>query len=259
DRIIHTIYSGISDLYYQIGIISVSGHTYKWFIENFDHKKIINIEHNFVNDEFKNKIIEDEIKHNDLKVDILENKQHSNIIASTKFTSTKDLFFIPHIGGRLSPSQPYFKGAFIGIDWDHNLGSFYLSILEANGYELYYILGHIKKLNSLSSDYFSEIKVIGGGSQNNIENKIKANILNLKYIVPKKIPFEIVGDFLIAKYKDRVREGYKELEDSGVFCVESIIKPDYNRVKYYSEKKEKYKKIIEKLDRLFFEISNPRN
>lgn len=217
DKIIHSIYSGISDIYYQIAIVSVGGYTYKWFIEHFSYGK--KLKRNF------------------------------------KLEKAKDLYFIPHFGGRISPTQTYFKGAFIGIDWKHDLDSFYLSMLEANGYEFNYLLEIIKKNNGLDSDIFNKIIVIGGGSENKVENQIKANILNLKYIKPNKLPFEIIGNFLVAKYRKDVKKGYNELLKNRIVWKEYILEPEHEKVKFYDKKKKKYIKIINKLDELFQEIN----
>lgn len=219
NEIVHSIYSGISDLYYQIAIVSVGGYTYKWFVEHFGY-------------------------YNNKKLENLE------------VEPTQNLYFVPHLGGRISPSQPYFRGAWIGIEWSHDLNSFYSSLLEANGYELHYLLEIIRNLNGLTHSSFSEIKVIGGGAENKIENQIKANILNLKYIKPNNLPFEILGDFLIAKYQENVREGYGELLKNGVVWEEYVIKPEPEKVNIYNEKKKKYTKIISNLEELFHEIGN---
>jgi len=216
NKIIHSIYSGISDIYYQIAIISVGGYTYKWFVERFGY--------------------------------CVKPKE------SLKPKTTEDLYFIPHFGGRISPTQTYFKGAWIGIDWKHDLDSFYFSMLEANGYEFNYLLEIIREINNLDFDVFKEITVIGGGSENKVENQIKANILNLRYIKPNRLPFEIMGGFLIAKYMKNVKEGYNELVENGIVFIEDIVEPEHEKVKFYDKNKKKYIKIINKLGELFREI-----
>ena len=218
NKIISSIFSGIDDIYYQIAVINAGGYTYNWFSENFSY-------------------------------DSNNNKRFKTI------KDSKGLYFIPHIGGRYNPPQPYFEGSWIGIKWEHDLDSFYVSILESIGYEFNYILNYIKKLNNLKKDIFSEIRVIGGGSKNILWNKIKSSILNLKYIKMRDVSFEVIGTFLIAKYKNNIKEGCKELIENKVVSIDKIINPDKEKVEFYKKYKENYIEIVNKLEEIYYKLN----
>lgn len=216
NKIVYSIYSGISSIYYQMALVAAGGYTYNWFIDKFDYsdKKLLK-----------------------------------------KSEDSKGLYFIPHIGGRFSPSQSYFEGSWLGIKWEHDLDSFYISLLESIGYEFNYVLNFIKDFNDLKRYDFSEIKVIGGGSKNMYWNRIKSNILDLKYIKMNELPFEIIGAFLIAKYKDDLRDGYNDLVRNNIVFIENIIYPEKERVELYKKYKENYIEIINRLEEIYYKLS----
>ena len=215
---LHSIYSGISNIYYQIAIITAGGYTFDWFLKNFKYTK-----------------------------KILGN--------SSSISKKEKLYFIPHFGGRYSPSQPYFRGGWIGVTWEHDINDLYKAILESSGYEFYYVLDIIKKVNNLKFNELKLIKVIGGGSFNDYENEIKANILNMKYSRLNNLPYELLGCFLIAKYGERIREGYKNLLKKDIVKFEKEYVPSKLKVKYYEAFREKYSKIISKMNELYSEIN----
>lgn len=75
DKMISSIYSGIEGIYYQMAVVAVGGYLYSWFKEKFDYDDSRKI----------------------------------------KEKDTDGLYFIPHIGGRSAPSQPYYQGTWFGI------------------------------------------------------------------------------------------------------------------------------------------------
>lgn len=214
DKIISSIYSGVEDLYYQLAVAAVGGYLYNWFVEKFNY--------------------------DDSGLDIAGD--------------TEGLFFIPHIGGRTAPSQPYYQGTFYGLKWSHDLDSIYTSMLECMGYEYDFIFEKLKQLNSLDSDMLAKIKVIGGGARNHIWNSLKASILNLEYEVMEKTSFEILGNYLIARYGSNVKKGYKELLSQNIISVSSNVKPDKEKVKQYSIRKKKYRNIVERIGSIYKEF-----
>ena len=68
-----------------------------------------------------------------------------------------DPVFIPHLGGRVSPSQPHLRGAWIGLEWDHTLAHLYRAALE--GVALEYGI-YLQILKNLYQDLIiSEIRI----------------------------------------------------------------------------------------------------
>lgn len=211
DRIISSIYSGIEDIYYQLAVVAVGGYLYNWFIEKFSY--------------------------DDSRLE--------------RAKDTKGLYFIPHIGGRSAPPQPYYQGTFYGLKWSHDLDSIYTAMLECIGYEYDFIYSKIKELNGLREDQLEKIKVIGGGAQNRIWNRLKASILELEYMVMENTSFEILGNYLIARYGSNIKKGYRDLLSQNIITVLENIKPEKERIKHYRDQKERYRKIVDRIGEIY--------
>jgi xylulokinase len=211
-NVFHSIYSGISNIYYQLGVVSAGGYTFDWFLKSF----------NYI--------------------------QRSN---KGDYKVPSNIFLTPYFGGRYSPTQPYFKGGILNLEWSHGIDDIFISLLESGGYEINSFVDALCELNDLDREIFKEIKIIGSGAKNKLENYIKANILNLKYIELYKKPFENLGTYIIARYKEKVKEGVKYLTDKKVFDIEESILPEPNILKYYKKNILKYKKIVKTLNKLY--------
>lgn len=210
-RIVSSIYSGIGDIYYHLGVAVVGGYLHNWFENRFNYDS-------------------------------------KNIKVPSRYAG--DLFFIPHLGGKVAPPQPDYKGAFYGLRWNHDINSIYIAMLECMGYEYSFMLENIKRLNKIKEDFPKSIEVIGGGAENNMWNRIKADILDLEYIIPKDAPFEIMGDYLVAKYGKDLREGISNIN----IPVSEKIRPERNMAKYYARQKNRYKKVSDGIGKIYMEM-----
>ncbi len=89
------------------------------------------------------------------------------------------LFFSPHLGGRICPSSPEMRGAWMGVSWSHTQAHFARSILESIAYEYAYYLKILKQ--ALPELVLVEARVVGGGARSEAWNQIKADVLNVPY------------------------------------------------------------------------------
>jgi xylulokinase len=106
------------------------------------------------------------------------------------------LFFSPHLGGRICPSTPAMRGAWVGFSWGHGRGHFARAILEGVAFEYAY---YLKILRELIPDLsLLEARVIGGGARSAAWNRIKANVLNVPYQRLAREEFGTWGAALIA-------------------------------------------------------------
>jgi xylulokinase len=89
------------------------------------------------------------------------------------------LLFCPHLGGRVCPSAPRMRGAWIGFSWGHGRKHFSRAILESIGYEYAW---YLRILRELAPDLnLLGVRVIGGGAQSEAWNQIKSDILSVSY------------------------------------------------------------------------------
>lgn len=106
------------------------------------------------------------------------------------------LMFLPHLGGRVCPSDPDLRGAWVGVTWAHSAAHFYRSLLESVAYEYALYLKIEREL--LPEMACTEVRVIGGGSSSSLWNQIKADVLGLPYVRLNRTEFPVLGSAIVA-------------------------------------------------------------
>ncbi|GAP13146.1 sugar (pentulose and hexulose) kinase [Longilinea arvoryzae] len=89
------------------------------------------------------------------------------------------LFFSPHLGGRICPSDGQMRGAWLGFSWGHTQAHFFRAILEGVAFEYAYYLDILKRL--IPGLALIETRATGGGAKSDVWNQIKADVLNVPY------------------------------------------------------------------------------
>jgi xylulokinase len=84
-------------------------------------------------------------------------------------------YFIPHLGGRVSPNWPDLRGSWVGLSWDTTPGLLYRSMLE--GVALEYGLYKRALQRLLPHFAMQQIRITGGGEKSAVWNQLKANRL----------------------------------------------------------------------------------
>ncbi|MDO9302027.1 MAG: FGGY family carbohydrate kinase [Anaerolineales bacterium] len=117
-------------------------------------------------------------------------------LAESVAPGSEGLFFSPHLGGRICPSSPEMRGAWVGVSWSHSQAHFARAILESIAYEYAYYLKILTEL--LPELKLVEARVVGGGARSKAWNQIKADILNVPYQRLKGNEFGAWGAAMIA-------------------------------------------------------------
>ena len=117
-------------------------------------------------------------------------------LAETIAPGSEGLFFSPHLGGRICPSSPDMRGAWIGVSWSHTQAHFVRAILESIAFEYAYYLKILQE--SLPELVLVEARVVGGGARSEVWNQIKADVLNVPYQRLKGNEFGAWGAAMIA-------------------------------------------------------------
>jgi xylulokinase len=108
------------------------------------------------------------------------------------------LLFLPHLSGRVCPSDPNTRGLYIGLNWSHTKADLYRAMLEGVGYEYAYYLDIVHNL--LPDLEFRETRVLGGGARSRLWNQIKADILGVPYVNLNRDEFAVLGSAILAGY-----------------------------------------------------------
>lgn len=87
-------------------------------------------------------------------------------------------FFVPHLGGRVSPAWPELRGGWVDLDWSASPATLFRAVLE--GVALEYTLYRDAVLALCPGFSLREIRITGGGEQSVTWNQLKANRLQAR-------------------------------------------------------------------------------
>ena len=216
------------NLWYSLAYVNGGGLNLRWFRD-----EIIKIKGSFAGESIK-----DPYKYLD------------NIASQVKEGSEK-LFFIPHMGGRVCPNNPYLKGSWIGLTWKHKVEHLYRSLLEAVAYE-YAIYINIEKM-LVPELKFEKARVIGGGAKSKIWNKIKSDVLGIPYEKLNREEFGVLGSSILAGYSTGL---FKDLNNTADRFneVEYIIEPDMEIHDFYKQYVDYYKLLLCNIKNIFIDL-----
>ena len=106
------------------------------------------------------------------------------------------LLFVPHLGGRILPSAPHARGAWVGLDLSQTRGDLARAVLESVAFEY---AGFLDRALELFPDIVPrDVRVIGGGGDDALWNLIKASALGLAYVRLERESFSCWGAAMVA-------------------------------------------------------------
>lgn len=154
------------------------------------------------------------------------------------------LLFLPHLGGRVCPSDPDIRGLWLGFTWAHRKEHFYRALLEAVAYEYAFYLGIEKEL--VPDLQFIEARVIGGGAASQLWNQIKADVLNLPYVLLNRQEYAVLGSAIIAGYAVGLFDNLRDTARSFVQPI-SQVQPREEYHLYYQPLVKQYIELFDQL------------
>ncbi len=159
------------------------------------------------------------------------------------------LFFSPHLGGRICPSSPQMRGAWIGASWSHSQAHFFRAILESVAYEYAYYLGILRDL--LPDLKLVETRVVGGGAHSSAWNQIKADVLGVPYQRLAGNEFGTWGAAMIAGKAAGVIDNLAEHAARTALAEGKPALPDAQQHSFYQPLVAKYIRMQNMLDAFF--------
>ncbi|WP_420645065.1 xylulokinase [Candidatus Leptofilum sp.] len=173
NRALLTMRSVIPDLWNPLAYIGGGGQALRWFRDNF----------------FNSLFGEVQPRTEDLYTEMIK-------LAEKAPLGADDLFFSPHLGGRICPSTPDMRGAWIGFSWSHTQAHFARAVLESVAFEYAYYLRILRE--AIPDLELTETRAIGGGARSNIWNQMKADVLGVPYQRLRRTEFGSWGSAMIA-------------------------------------------------------------
>ena len=103
-----------------------------------------------------------------------------NRLATRIVPAADDPLFVPHLGGRVSPSQPLLRGSWAGLTWSHTAAHLYRAVLE--GVALEYCI-YREVLQAVNPELnIREVRITGGGEKSSLWNQMKADASQLPVV-----------------------------------------------------------------------------
>ncbi len=169
NRALLTMRSVVPGLWNPLAYIAGGGQALRWFRDEFFHTE---------------EPVEDDV------YDVMTER------AATVSPGADGLLFSPHLGGRVCPSEPTMRGAWVGFSWGHTQDHFFRAVIESIAFEYAY---YLRILRSLLPDLsLIEARVIGGGAKSEVWNQIKANVLRVPYQRLERSEFATWGSAMVA-------------------------------------------------------------
>jgi xylulokinase len=170
-------------------------------------------------------------------------------IASETPPGADGLMFSPHLGGRICPSSPAMRGAWIGFSWGHSQAHFLRALLESVAFEYAFYLKILK--DQVPDLALFETRAVGGGAHSRVWNQIKADVLDVPYQRLDRAELGTWGSALIA---GKAVGLFDDLAERAMECTRPAgapVRPDADVHDVYAPLIERYIRMQEKLDEYF--------
>jgi xylulokinase len=172
--------------------------------------------------------------------------QRLNEMAEAVTPAEDDPLFIPHLGGRVSPSQPHLRGAWVGLNWSHGPGHLYRAVLEGVALEYGVYMRTVEKL--FGGGTVSEVRVTGGGEKSGVWNRIKADVLGVPVVQVMGAGGAPLGSALLAGCGVGV---LKDIESAAAQWIRTgtITEPDPRRAAMCRRRIQRYMSLLGSINR----------
>ena len=162
------------------------------------------------------------------------------------------LFFSPHLGGRVCPSSPEMRGAWLGFSWGHTRAHFYRAILESVAFEYaWYLRILLEQMEGLA---LLEARAAGGGARSLLWNQMKANVLGLPF---RRLAHSELGTWGAALVAGKTAGIYTDLAAAAdELCVveRDVILPEPEIQAAYARLSQRFSAMEDRLAEYYREI-----
>ena len=163
-------------------------------------------------------------------------------LASRVNPQLDDPIFLPHLGGRVSPSQPALRGSWAGITWSHTAAHLYRAVLEAVALEYCIYRDVLVALNPELS--IREMRITGGGEKSTLWNQIKADALGVRVVQMTRQEGAPMGAALLAGYGVGL---LKSLDGAASDWIKTgnVVRPDRKLAGHYRNRLARYERLLD--------------
>lgn len=156
-----------------------------------------------------------------------------------------DPMFVPHLAGRVSPSQPLLRGAWANLTWSHSAADLYRAVLE--GVALEYALYKEVLCARIPTLRLREVRVTGGGERSALWNQIKADALGVRVIRVRRTEGAPLGSALLAAYGAGLVKNLSRTASEWI-KTGTVVEPRARLSSHYRDRLRRYKHLLAALD-----------
>jgi xylulokinase len=156
-----------------------------------------------------------------------------------------DPMFVPHLGGRVSPSWPRLGGAWAGLRWSHSVAHLYRAVREAVALEYAIYRNVLRELNP--SLRLREVRVTGGGEKSALWNRLKADALGVRVVQIAGAQGAPMGAALVAGFGVGL---FKDLDAAARAWIKTgrATLPERKLAGHYARRLARYERLLEGLN-----------
>lgn len=155
-----------------------------------------------------------------------------------------DPLFVPHLGGRVSPSRPLLRGSWAGLTWSHTAAHLYRALLE--GVALEYAV-YRQVLDAVNPELkIREVRVTGGGEKSLTWSQIKADVLGVPLLHVTRREGAPLGAALLAGFGIGL---FADLHEAAEAWIKPgrCVRPQRTLRAHYAERLRRYEQLLELL------------
>ncbi len=153
--------------------------------------------------------------------------------------------FVPHLGGRVNPSQPALRGSWAGLNWSHTAVHLYRAMLEGVALEYCIYRDVLQAVNPELK--IREIRVTGGGEKSAAWSQIKADALGVPLVNINRHEGAPLGVALLAGYGVGL---FQDLDEAASAWIKpgKRVAPRRDVRAHYEARLARYKQLLEALN-----------
>ena len=176
-------------------------------------------------------------------------------IASAGESGNSRLIYLPYLQGERTPVwDPRARGLFVGLSVSTTLSDMALAVLEGTAFAFRDIIDCLQKITKRT---ISEIRVVGGGTRNELWMQTKADVLGRALDL---IEFQETGSLGAALLAGLGAGVYRSLDEAAGVVRETLgvrrIEPNLSKIAPYSRLFAIYKKLYPQTVEIMHSLSN---
>ncbi len=167
-----------------------------------------------------------------------------NQLATRIVPAADDPMFVPHLGGRVSPSQPLLRGSWAGLTWSHTAAHLYRAALEGVALEYCVYRDVLQAVNPELN--MREVRITGGGEKSSLWNQMKADALQLPVVQLNRHEGAPMGVALLAGYGVGL---WKNLDKAAADWLQTgdRVRPQRKCAQHYQSRLARYTRLVDLL------------